>query len=50
MIYFFVYRYKVYHGPKSNLSPEDEIISEHESINDVHVQPLPKNLENFSAA
>lgn len=25
MVYFFIYKYKRYHGPKSNLDPEDEI-------------------------
>lgn len=34
MIYFFAYKYKVYHGPKSNLSPEEEaaVDSEAEQI------------------
>lgn len=26
MIYFFVYKYKYFHGPKSNLSPEDAVL------------------------
>ncbi|GMM46323.1 hypothetical protein DAPK24_028980 [Pichia kluyveri] len=31
MIYFFIYKYKYYHGPKSNLNGEDNISSESEA-------------------
>jgi amino acid transporter len=32
MVYFFVYKYKFYHGPKSNLAPEDTVSSEADNI------------------
>ena len=31
MIYFFLYKYKYFHGPKSNLAPEDVVSLENES-------------------
>lgn len=47
MIYFFVYKYKYYHGPKSNLSPEDEAAIEAKMETEAEQIPVPTNEKNY---
>ncbi|KAG0687740.1 GABA-specific high-affinity permease [Pichia californica] len=55
LIYFFIYKYKYFHGPKSNLAPEDVISLENKKIsndfendfeNDIEKIHLNSNLKN----
>ncbi|KAG0683749.1 GABA-specific high-affinity permease [Pichia californica] len=52
MVYFFVYKYKHYHGPKSNLSPEEEgaieAIMDHNEAEQIPVSSNEKNDEKYS--
>ena len=48
MIYFFTYKYKSFHGPKSNLAPEDVIsleksLSREDDIENINLPTISKN-------
>lgn len=48
MVYFFVYKYKHYHGPKSNLSPEQEVAVYDTEAEQVPIPQNSKEAEKYS--